>query len=420
MNNNAEPILEDAKLAMGKLQSIFGKMMDEYHNPVGFIAQVDALIQAIRNFTFFLQSKKNSIDDFGAWYSPWQEAMGGNPYMRFIVDMRNSIAKQGLNATKSHALVTLFTDYRQTLYERKLDVYSTTTEIINETVDLTSKKPSLKHATGEISRLYIFNYDKKKDLEVVDTLFYCQVFISKLFEDFQNFLTTGSIQPELPRVIAPSIDVSDLKVMFRVRDGERLGRNTMHIERDDDAIEAYRKKHGSINLKHDINSDDVAEKLRARIELTQTLRRKSGDILPTLEYYSDLTGEWSMMMLRYRDRAEKILFWKDFAKQAVKEKISKFYFTSDTWAIPPEQTDAVLAAIQAGREISTLPSLKESLIAYYLENSGRIVIARSFYEKNKSRKLTFQKTEVEEGKPEHHAMFAAVFDAWGVKNIENN
>jgi len=418
MKKDVEVVLKDVELNIEKIQSIFTGLIDEYHNPVRFIAQADALIQAIRNFTFFLQAKKNSIENFDQWYLAWQELMKNSPYMRFIVEMRNSIVKQGINTAKSHALIILFTDYRQTLLERRLGVYTTTDEIRVELTRLTKKNPSLNHATGEIHRLYIFNYSKKDDLEVVDTLFYCTVFINKLFEDFKNFITTGAVQSELPMVIAPSVDVSDLKITFRMRDGVEVSKEVIRVDRDEDAIKEYREKYGEINLRHDISSDDALEKIAANIELAQALRRQFDDLLPSLEYHSLSTDEWTRVHPMVSSRADKILFWNDFAELVVGEKIDKIYFTADTWIVPSKKDfDKV---IRTGKEVNTLPDLKECLVAYYLDNSGRILIAQSLYAKNESGKIIFGKTRPEEDSPSNNAMFTAIFDAWGIKNNKGN
>ena len=109
--NKCDSILADIDFNMNKAISTFNRMISDYHKPTDFIADVDALIQSLRNFTFFLQAKKEDIHNFDAWYAPWQDSMRKNPYMKFIVDMRNSIVKKGINTAKSHATILIFADY---------------------------------------------------------------------------------------------------------------------------------------------------------------------------------------------------------------------------------------------------------------------------------------------------------------------
>lgn len=128
---------------MRKIESTFETMIGAYHTPVDFVAQVDALVQALRNATFFLQSKKSDIEDFDKWYRPWQEMMQKDHRMLFVKNMRNKIVKQGINTAKSHALILLLTDYRQTLFQQRFNIFATTDEMKEEVAKLTKKKPSL-------------------------------------------------------------------------------------------------------------------------------------------------------------------------------------------------------------------------------------------------------------------------------------
>lgn len=410
-------MLKDVDFNMEKLISIFHNMKNEYHNPTNFIANADALIQALRNFTFFLQSKKNDIPNFDNWYTPWQEMMRANPYMRFIVDMRNSIVKQGINTAKSHALIVLYTDYSQTLSERRMDIYSTTDEIKKEIMELAKKQPVLKHASGDIHRSYIFNYTKKDDLEVLDTLFYCTFFIRKVHEDFKNFIKTGVIQKELPKITAPWVDMSDFTITFQVNSGHNVSQKVIPVKRDRKVIEEYKKRFGDIKLKHDINSDNPHEQVQANLELAKQNRVHFKELLPVLKYYSVKKGAWGAIFPIVTSRADKILFWENFSNQVARDEIDKFYLTVDAWRY--DDIDKGMATIRSGKEISSLSNLKETLLAYYLDKSGKIIAARSPYSLSKSGKIKFGKVNIQDDKPSNHPMFTAVFNVWGVR-IENN
>lgn len=327
-----DELLKKVEFNMNKLVSIFDSMASEYHNPTNFIANADALIQALRNFTFFLQSKKSDIPNFADWYSPWQELMKVNPYMRFIVEMRNSIVKQGIDTAKSHALIILYTDYSQTLLEKRMDIYSTTDEIKKEIAGLTKRQPALKHASGDLHRLYIFNYAKKDDLEVFDTLFYCTFFMQRLFEDFKTFIKSGDIQKELPKIVAPWVDVSDFAITFKVDGGHNVRQSVVTVKRDEKAIEEYKKRFGDIVLQHDINSDEPLEQVQANLELAQKNLVNFEELLPVLKYHSVEKDTWEVAFPVMASRADKILFWENFSSQVLKDGIDKFYLTVDAWS----------------------------------------------------------------------------------------
>lgn len=264
--------------------------------------------------------------------------------------------------------------------------------------------------------MYIFNYATKDDFEVIGTLCPCMAVINALFEDFKNFLTTGSLNEKL-EVRVPNISSDNLKIIFRMRDGAEIGKTIVRVDRRDyeDKIKEFREKYGDIDLKYDIHSENVEERLFANIEIFQFMRRQQDNLVPWLQYHSKATDRWEMIHLLLDSRAEKIYFWNDFAKQALKEQIDKFYFTSDAWFYNGNK-EYFYKTLEEGREISTLSDLKEVINSYYLENSGKIMIAQSFYKQDNGGRIIFGQTEIRESKPEHNAMFTAVFDAWGIKN----
>jgi hypothetical protein len=116
-------------------------------------------------------------------------------------------------------------------------------------------------------------------------------------------------------------------------------------------------------------------------------------------------------------RADKILFWENFSNQVARDEIDKFYLTVDAWKY--DDIDKGMATIRSGKEISSLSNLKETLLAYYLDKSGKIIAARSSYSLSKSGKIKFGKVNIQNDKPSNHPIFTAVFNVWGVR-IENN
>lgn len=66
-----------------------------YFDPDGFRAAIQTAIQNARTVTFVLQKNKDLIPDFDNWYAGWQQKLGSNPLMKWMVDARNRIEKQG-------------------------------------------------------------------------------------------------------------------------------------------------------------------------------------------------------------------------------------------------------------------------------------------------------------------------------------
>lgn len=68
---------------------------ESYFDPDAFRAAIQTAIQNARTVTFVLQKNKNLIPDFDNWYAGWREKLGANALMKWMVDARNRIEKQG-------------------------------------------------------------------------------------------------------------------------------------------------------------------------------------------------------------------------------------------------------------------------------------------------------------------------------------
>jgi hypothetical protein len=68
---------------------------EAYFDPERFRVAIHTVIQSLRTVSFILQNRKDDIPDFDVWYGGWQERLRGDPLMRWMVDARNKIEKQG-------------------------------------------------------------------------------------------------------------------------------------------------------------------------------------------------------------------------------------------------------------------------------------------------------------------------------------
>lgn len=76
-----------------------------YANEDLFRIHLNSVIQALRNTTWVLQNEKRAIPEFPAWYGSWQERVQADGAMRWLVEARNEVVKQGDLVTKSTARV---------------------------------------------------------------------------------------------------------------------------------------------------------------------------------------------------------------------------------------------------------------------------------------------------------------------------
>jgi len=180
----------DQKIEMLKEQ--FNQCIQDYHKPLSFMAQVDSLIQGLRNYTFAIQSNKKHIPDFEKWYGPWQERMKKDSYMRWLQQTRTRVVHEDVLTTKSNATLTFHTDHTQTVIRKHYDIMTSSAELIEDAKELAQRRPELRHATCNIERHYLFDVDGE-DVEAIDVLGACFAFMQILRSDLAQYLKGGKI-----------------------------------------------------------------------------------------------------------------------------------------------------------------------------------------------------------------------------------
>jgi hypothetical protein len=180
----------DQKIEM--LNEQFNQCIKDYHTPLPFMAQVDSLIQGLRNYTFAVQSNKEHIPDFEKWYGPWVERMKKDSYMSWLNRTRSHVVHKDVLTTKSNATLTFHTDHTQTVIRKHYDIMTSSAELIEDARELAQRQPELRHATCNIERHYLFDVDGE-DVEAIDVLGACFVFMQILRSDLAQYLKGGKI-----------------------------------------------------------------------------------------------------------------------------------------------------------------------------------------------------------------------------------
>jgi hypothetical protein len=82
-----------------------------YFDPDGFRLAAQSAIQTLRSVTFILQKNKRAIAGFEQWYGGWQKRLATDELMRWIVDARNRIEKEGDLETHSYVRAEIVASY---------------------------------------------------------------------------------------------------------------------------------------------------------------------------------------------------------------------------------------------------------------------------------------------------------------------
>src|SRR5436309_15092466 len=95
--------IPDTHTRLRQSHTLWHQTQREYGSPDAFCTNLNATIQALRSVTFVLQKEHDAIPDFAPWYDGWRERMKSDPLMKWLVDARNRIEKQGDLKTYSSA-----------------------------------------------------------------------------------------------------------------------------------------------------------------------------------------------------------------------------------------------------------------------------------------------------------------------------
>ena len=346
----------DAKIDM--LQATFATCVDKYHEPLAFIAQVDATIQALRNFTFTIQNHKSSIKDFEKWYEPWQERLKKDLYLKWLHKTRTSVVHEDILTTTSNAVVTVLNSHAERLITKHFDIMEPTEKLIEYGTEMANETPALKHAMGIIERHYLFTVDDK-EVAALEVLGAGLAAMRMIHIDLANYVRSkGTINGDLPDLSKIYDSPAEkLRVIFKLRDGSVLTDNSFSVSRRDllKNSELAKKRYGSIKLKNRLDSDDKFIMLRGQFEIAKKIFSIDGHHLPMMQVKSQET--MSMIMPSYRDRAEKILFMENLAKIVKEKGITEIILTTESWT--HDDPKRVIKQLDQGKELSALRTSTE-------------------------------------------------------------
>ena len=402
----------DSKLAM--LQATFETCVEKYHEPFAFVAQVDAVIQALRNFTFAIQNHKSSIGNFDGWYTPWQGRLKVDPYLKWLHKTRTSVVHEDILTTTSNATVSILSSHAERLITEYFDIMAPTKDLIGHGVTMAVDTPALKHAVGIIERHYLFDIDgeEKAALEVLGAgLAAMRIIHTDLANHIQGNSTIQGDLPDLSKIYDSPAE--KLKVVFKLRNGSVLKERSYSASREEVLRngDIAKDKYGEIKLKNRLDSEDKMTVLRGYFEIAKQVFSVDGHHVPMMHVKSK--GKMSMVMPTYSDRAEKMLFIEKFAEFVKEKGIDEIILITESWT--HDDLDRVIKQLDQGKEISALRKKGEILEISYLDKTGKILSLSTLIIRNR------EKGTVSLGEPCEGTLtigecqiFNPVFHVWGL------
>jgi hypothetical protein len=151
---------------------LWHEMQRGYADADEFVLKLNACLTAARSVTFVLQKELSKKPWFENWYGGWQERMKADVRMRWLVEARNMVEKQGDLDTASVALVSvLLTDGEHLVSRMEVPPLASPQQVL-ETVSLKDLPDRIRQqAVLQVERRW--TVPELPDDELLDALGHC-------------------------------------------------------------------------------------------------------------------------------------------------------------------------------------------------------------------------------------------------------
>jgi hypothetical protein len=154
---------------------------DSYTDPSGFRANLNSTLESLRSVTWVLQKEHQAVEGFKEWYESWQERMRNDPIMRWLVEARNKVIKQGELEARSTARATIRSYDDHAILELEVSPIAETQMIAADiaTNRLSLLPPQLKSSAFlTVERRWVV--EDLPDHEVLEALSHCYGVLSQI------------------------------------------------------------------------------------------------------------------------------------------------------------------------------------------------------------------------------------------------
>ncbi|WP_020168199.1 MULTISPECIES: hypothetical protein [Methylotenera] len=389
-----------------------------YFDPESFRVSIQSAIQTLRTVTFIVQSNKRLFPNFEIWYEYWQEKLRADPLMRWMVDARNKIEKQGDLETHSFVRAEIIASYFEEgpSMEVPTELFQSTTELISSISTEALKKHIFKDGILRIQRRWIEN--SLPDYELLDAVGIAYGKIAELVYDAHRELSL-----EMPCTVEGNMDHSQghksrggrLPCMIGHDDarshsiwlatGQSMELEQKHIEFDREKAEhaAQRYELDPKNMFTSIDSTPEAT-LKDLFLVARKMFSLDGHH-DTIAFLLHGVRPVNLMQLAVQEHGEKYLVMRTLASEIIKLGADGVILISEVWSATFDPSNPYRRAVDA-------PEKSEFLSATLVTKTGTPVQLLALI-KRIGNDVTLGETET--SRDQAHIAFSPIYAAWGRK-----
>lgn len=326
--------------ALREAEHFWKECVRTYNDPEAFRVNLNALIQAVRNITFRVQSGKSGVANFDSWYLPWRDFLQTNALMRWLNEARIAVVKKSGLDTRSTATVRLIYSYLDAAEISLKDLPAgLPNDELASALAKTVPPELLGNSAIEIERRW--EVDELPGIELLDALADAIRVLLGLVRDLDLYLRTGD-------ALSPPEEIATLTPMpaslRRTRESRRLRINPesgvqyehgeLFVPTDpalnEIAARRYKMTPGAIP-----RSDDPLEVARAIFPIAARMLKRDGHHTPFLFLHHPERG-WHTRQIVMEDKLDKFLIWRRIGEEAEDEGYDGAVFVSEAWVASPD------------------------------------------------------------------------------------
>jgi hypothetical protein len=188
--------IPDTHARLIQCHAMWHDALGSYSEPDRFVGHLNATIQGLRTVTLVLQKELKHHDGFEEWYSRWQAELKNDPRMKWLVEARNQVEKQGDLDVASTARVRVLANWLGgPIADMEVDPTEEAHEIARA-IQLPSLPPRVRReGVLEVERRWTL--EELADDEVLDVLAHCYGVLKRLVRDAHRLWDDAEAECEL-------------------------------------------------------------------------------------------------------------------------------------------------------------------------------------------------------------------------------
>jgi hypothetical protein len=398
----------------GRLQQahvLWHQALAAYDEEPAFRANLNSVIEALRNTTFMLQAEKHVIPDFQRWYEGWREQMKADAVLTWLVEARTRVVHQSDLETQSTAHGVVHTNLSLASVEIDLPPLLPTNLACQMMVETLPEPFASDRRNLVLSVERRWTVPELNGRELLDALGHAYGFLSNLIRDAHKQTAADFDVRDLhDRLHATSdgrpecmITTADARtVRLALEDNRWLQPEVVRVPDDPAARTEAAKRYGlrdGTSLPH-----EPVPRAEAVLELAKRMLVRDKTHVRVM--FMRTSKGWQIVEIRAADRAEKYALMRSVAELVRRTRADAIIEVGEAWLrfepadvnVPPEndpKKEEVLFVSVASAD----GTLRQYITPFSRTIFGRIKLGETFT------------LDADSGQPTY---YAPILEVWGV------